>query len=32
MTYATGDYVFWLDADEVIEPVDRETLRRSLTA
>ena len=30
MTHATGDYVFWLDADEVIELVERETLRRFL--
>lgn len=24
---ASGDYVFWLDADEIIEPADREALR-----
>jgi glycosyltransferase involved in cell wall biosynthesis len=27
---ATGDYAFWLDADDVIEPAQREPLRRLL--
>ena len=26
---ATGDYAFWLDADDVIEPPEREKLRSS---
>ncbi len=28
--HATGDYAFWLDADDVIEPEQRETLRALL--
>src|SRR5436190_418607 len=27
---ATGDYVFWLDADHVVDPPQRERLRRLL--
>ncbi len=27
---ATGDYAFWLDADDVIDPPEREKLRRLL--
>ncbi len=27
---ATGDYAFWLDADDVIDPPERETWRRLL--
>ena len=24
LSHATGDYVFWLDADDVVEPAERE--------
>ncbi len=27
LRHATGDYIFWMDADEVIDPVNREKLR-----
>jgi hypothetical protein len=30
LAQATGDYVFWLDADDVIEPGEREKLERLL--
>jgi hypothetical protein len=30
LRYATGDYAFWLDADEMIEPVERQKLRHLL--
>ena len=30
LSHATGDYAFWLDADDVIEPVEREKLRALL--
>ncbi len=30
LQHATGDYAFWLDADDVIEPARRETLRALL--
>jgi glycosyltransferase involved in cell wall biosynthesis len=30
LEHATGDYAFWLDADDVIEPDQRETLRALL--
>jgi glycosyltransferase involved in cell wall biosynthesis len=26
LTHATGDYAFWLDADDVVEPLEREKL------
>ena len=35
LSHATGDYVFWLDADDVVEPAEKEKLRAllgSLTA
>ncbi len=28
LRHATGDYIFWMDADEVIDAVNREKLRR----
>ncbi len=28
--HATGDYVFWLDADDVVEPAEREKITRLL--
>ncbi len=30
LDHATGDYAFWLDADDVVEPAQRETLRALL--
>jgi len=30
LDHATGDYVFWLDADDVIEPPEREKLKKLL--
>ena len=27
LSHATGDYAFWLDADDVVEPVEREKLQ-----
>ena len=27
LSHATGDYAFWLDADDVVEPAEREKLR-----
>jgi glycosyltransferase involved in cell wall biosynthesis len=30
LAHATGDYAFWLDADDVIEPAEREKLVRLL--
>jgi glycosyltransferase involved in cell wall biosynthesis len=30
LSHATGDYAFWLDADDVIEPAEREKLRALL--
>jgi GT2 family glycosyltransferase len=27
LSHATGDYAFWLDADDLVEPVEREKLR-----
>ena len=30
LSHATGDYAFWLDADDVVEPVEREKLRALL--
>ena len=27
LAHATGDYAFWLDADDVVEPAEREKLR-----
>ena len=32
LAHATGDYAFWLDADDVIDPSRRETLRCCSTA
>ena len=30
LAHATGDYAFWLDADDVVEPAEREKLRAVL--
>jgi glycosyltransferase involved in cell wall biosynthesis len=30
LSHATGDYAFWLDADDVVEPTEREKLRELL--
>ncbi len=30
LSHATGDYAFWLDADDVVEPAEREKLRALL--
>jgi glycosyltransferase involved in cell wall biosynthesis len=30
LSHATSDYVFWLDADDVVEPAEREKLQRLL--
>ena len=30
LSHATGDYAFWLDADDVVEPVGRDKLRALL--
>ncbi len=30
LSHATGDYAFWLDADDVVEPFERERLRALL--
>ena len=30
LAHATGDYAFWLDADDVVEPGEREKLRALL--
>ena len=30
LSHATGDYAFWLDADDVVEPDEREKLRALL--
>ena len=30
LSHATGDYTFWLDADDVVEPVEREKLQALL--
>ena len=27
LSHATGDYAFWLDADDVVEPAEREKLQ-----
>ncbi len=32
LTQATGDYAFWLDADDVVDPPQRENLRNVLAA
>ena len=30
LAHATGDYAFWLDADDVVEPAEREKLQALL--
>jgi glycosyltransferase involved in cell wall biosynthesis len=30
LAHATGDYAFWLDADDVVDPTEREKLRKLL--